>query len=51
MATTPPTPDRHAETRDFLRGVRERNAKRRENVLRRAASLGRISEALRARVR
>ncbi|MGH2949768.1 MAG: hypothetical protein ACRDPC_26500 [Solirubrobacteraceae bacterium] len=51
MATTPATPDRRAETRAFLRAARERNAERRENVLRQAATLRRISEALRARRR
>jgi hypothetical protein len=51
MATTPANPDRDAELREFLRALRERNAKRRENVLRRAANLGRIAEELRARGR
>jgi hypothetical protein len=51
MALTPANPDRRAETREFLRALRERNAERRENVLRRAAELGRIAEILRARRR
>jgi hypothetical protein len=51
MAASPADNDRIAETREFLRAIRERNAKRRENVLRHAANLGRIAEALRARGR
>jgi hypothetical protein len=49
MATQPvPTAERHAETREVLRLLRERNAESRERVLGRAANLGRIAEKLRA---
>jgi hypothetical protein len=51
MATNPATPDSRAEARLFLRSIRERNAERRESVLREAARLRRISAALRARQR
>jgi hypothetical protein len=54
MAATPTPADRDAELRELrelLRAVPERNAKRRENVLRHAANLGRIAEELRARGR
>jgi hypothetical protein len=51
MATTPANPDRNAELRELLRLMRERNAKRREKVLRHAANLGRIADELRARGR
>jgi hypothetical protein len=51
LSVTPANPDRDAELREFLRALRERNAKRRANVLRHAENLRRIAEELRARGR
>lgn len=50
MERTPASPD-PAETREFLRAMREQNAVLRANVLRQLEKLRRISEALRARQR